>query len=336
MLKAIADKITLNFKRPAGTSRGILKNKNSWIIKVWDSENPLTIGMGEVSIIENLSPEWSIDYEAKIQDIVQNIHHISTTDLLDYPSIRFGVEAALLDLKNGGKQVYYNSDFTDHGKGIRINGLIWMGDKAFMQSQIEEKLKAGFTCLKLKIGALDFEQEIDLLKFIRSQFKADELELRVDANGAFDVSTALQKLDVLSQFKLHSIEQPIEAGQLEKMANLCKNTPIPIALDEELIGISDVSLKTELLKQVQPQYIILKPSLIGGFIASDEWITAAEILGINWWITSALETNVGLNAIAQYAATKNNPMPQGLGTGLLFLNNTPSNLKIEGQSLFFH
>lgn len=336
MLKAIAEKVTLEFKRPAGTSRGVLTTKNSWIIRLWDEAHPEIKGTGEASIIESLSPDWSNEYPNKIQEIVDQIDEIQASDLADYPSIQFGVEAALLDLKNGGDQLYYPSDFTDKNEGIRINGLIWMGDEAFMAEQIDQKLKEGFSCLKLKIGAIDFDTELQLLEKIRKRYSSGTLELRVDANGAFSPENAIQKLDQLSKFDLHSIEQPIKQGQIQAMHELCKKTPLPIALDEELIGIKFKSAKSALLREIQPQYIILKPSLVGGFEASDEWISLAEEEEIGWWITSALESNVGLNAIAQYTATKNNPMPQGLGTGQLFENNISSTLGIQGERLYHH
>ncbi|UKN02053.1 o-succinylbenzoate synthase [Paracrocinitomix mangrovi] len=335
MLKANSNKITLQFNQPAGTSRGVLKSKNSWIIEVWNEENPAIKGIGEASIIENLSPEWdNIQYERKLNDFLNSIHDRISLDLKKYPSIEFGIEAALLDLENGGKQIYFDTPFTQGREGISINGLIWMGEKEFMLQQIKQKMADGFRCLKLKIGAINFEDELALLKYIRSHFGPQDLELRVDANGAFSVDNAMEKLEQLSAFHLHSIEQPIQPKQWIDLEQLCKNTPIPIALDEELIGISDYGIREQLLDAAKPQYIILKPSLVGGFTSSDNWIELAEKRNIGWWITSALESNVGLNAIAQYASTKNNPMPQGLGTGLLFANNTPSTLVIKHDMLY--
>lgn len=336
MLKASSEKITLQFKFPAGTSRGVLLQKNSWIISVWDDENPEVIGKGEASIIESLSPEWDENFEHRLQIILKDIHALELDDLKGFPSVRFAVESALKDLKNGGKETYFSTDFNQKNEGIRINGLIWMGSAAFMTEQIQSKLEAGFSCLKLKIGAIDFLEELSILKSIRQQFDSDTLELRVDANGAFHPDEAMEKLNLLSAFDLHSIEQPIKAGQWNEMAKLCASTPLPIALDEELIGITDLNEKRDLLDTIHPQYIILKPSLVGGFKASDEWITLAESSNIGWWITSALEANIGLNAIAQYTATKRNPMPQGLGTGQLFVNNIQSTLNIKGERLFHH
>lgn len=337
MLHAKADKISLVFKRPAGTSRGVLKTKNSWIIQIWDDSNPSVIGKGEASIIEGLSPDWSDEYENHLNSFLKNIDGIKNsfhTNLLQFPSISFAVESALLDLNNGGKQILFPSEFTDGKEGIRINGLIWMGDHAFMLQQIKDKLNSGFSCLKLKIGAIDFDEEIDLLKRIRAEFSSDDLELRVDANGAFAADQALSKLQHLSEYDIHSIEQPIKPKLWKEMSELCTSTPIPIALDEELIGVSSEMEISTMLETIKPQYIILKPSLIGGLAASDSWIKIAENLGIGWWITSALESNIGLNAIAQYTYTKKSPMPQGLGTGQLFENNVDSSLTILGEQLY--
>lgn len=337
MIKSSWKKLTLDFKLPSGTSRGILTQKESWIISIWNVNNTDIIGKGEASIIKTLSPDWSKDFEAKVNFICENITEYSTTEgirkLNQFPSIQLAIETALLDLKNGGKSIVFPSDFVSKQTPIPINGLIWMGDKAFMTSQIENKIKTGFDCLKLKIGAIDFETELQILKDIRSNYSSKDIELRVDANGAFLPHEALDKLEQLSKFDLHSIEQPIKAGQINEMASLCSNTPLPIALDEELIGVFNVKKKSELLKTIKPQYIILKPSLIGGFSGSEEWINLAEQQNIKWWVTSALESNIGLNAIAQYTFTKNNPLPQGLGTGGLFTNNTPSNLVVENGKL---
>jgi len=342
MLQASFQKLTLNFKQPSGTSRGVLTQKDSWLISIWDTLNPLITGIGEASIIKTLSPDWNDNFELKVAEVCQNISHFTTPkglyELRKYPSIHFAIETALLDLKHEGKGIIYPSDFTSKQAPIPINGLIWMGNKAFMQKQINAKIEAGFNCIKLKIGAIapidvGFDTELQILKDIRSVYSVDVIELRVDANGAFSPNEALQKLDQLSQFKLHSIEQPIKAGQEKKMEHLCRNTPLPIALDEELIGKYNLADKRELLNKITPQYIILKPSLIGGFKGTDEWISIAESKQIDWWITSALESNIGLNAIAQYTFTKQNPMPQGLGTGGLFTNNIESNLMVENGKL---
>lgn len=332
MLQTKIHKHTLIFKQASGTSRGVLHTKNSWIIELFDVANPSVIGKGEASIIENLSPDWNHDYENQLAEICKNVNdHVATnfSKLHDFPSIRFALESTLLDLKNGGKEIYFPSEFTDGKKSISINGLIWMGSKEFMEQQIREKIEEGYSCIKLKIGAIDFETELELLKSIRAKFSKAEMELRVDANGAFAVEEAPKKLDQLAKFDLHSIEQPIKQGQFEGMKKLCASTPLHIALDEELIGVNSLDKKSELLSFIKPQYIILKPSLVGGFQSSNEWISIAEKNKIDWWMTSALESNVGLNAIAQYTFTKNNPMPQGLGTGQLYTNNFPSGLRIE-------
>jgi len=332
MLQTKIHKHTLIFKQASGTSRGILHTKNSWIIELWDDAFPGIVGKGEASIIEDLSPDWNENYEQMLNSFCEDIqNHLpeKLAGLFNYPSIRFAFESAWLDLKNGGKQIYFPSEFTEGKKSIPINGLIWMGSKDFMEQQIHEKIDQGYSCIKLKIGAIDFETEVELLQSIRNKFSKQDMELRVDANGAFSVEDALKKLEQLAKLDLHSIEQPIKQGQPEAMQKLCSATPLPIALDEELIGINLLDKRSELLTFIKPQYIILKPSLVGGFQSSDEWIALAEKNKIGWWITSALESNIGLNAIAQYTATKNPPMPQGLGTGQLYTNNFESGLRIE-------
>lgn len=254
-------------------------------------------------------------------------------ELVNHPSIIFGIEQALLNLEHQG-DLYFPSEFTEGKDSIKINGLIWMGDSDYMQSQIEEKIKNNFTCIKLKIGT-DWDSEKEILKSLRQKFPKNKIELRVDANGAFSPEQAKIVLQELAALDIHSIEQPIKAGDWEAMAELCKNTPTPIALDEELIGILNYESKKELLKIIKPQYIILKPSLIGGFSGSDEWIELAEQNNISWWITSALESNIGLNVIAQYTYIKKNPMPQGLGTGSLFTNNFETPLFLKGENLWY-
>jgi len=335
MLHASYNKHTLIFKRPGGTSRGVLSTKGSWFIKVWDDENPETFGLGECSIIYGLSPDPMERFEEKLNELTKNINLYLEVNLSEFPSIKFGLETALLDLASGGKRVLYPSPFTRGESSIPINGLIWMGAFDFMRQQIIEKLEAGFDCIKLKIGAIDFEQELQLLKLIRSDFKENELELRVDANGAFKPDEALEKLKRLSDYHIHSIEQPIRQNQWKEMAALCEQSPIDIALDEELIGLDDAAIP-KMLDTIQPQYIILKPSLLGGFKRSELFIENAEKRNIGWWVTSALESNIGLNAIAQWTATLNNPMPQGLGTGKLFTNNIDSPLEIMSAWLKYN
>jgi len=337
-LKASFEKKIFEFKRPSGTSRGILTEKKAWFITVWDKNNPDVKGVGECSIIPGLSPDYVNDvlYETKVLDVVKDVDYISINidQIKDFPSIYFGLEMALLDLKNGGKGVIYDTPFTRGNQSLPINGLIWMGDPAFMQSQIKQKLAEGFSCIKIKIGAIDFEKELEIIAGIRKQVSAEQITLRVDANGAFAPEDAPEKLKRLSEFELHSIEQPIRQGQIEEMHSLCEKNILPIALDEELIGIYDLAEKKKLLDQIQPQYIILKPSLIGGFRGTKEWIEIAEESNIPWWITSALESNVGLDAIAQFTSTYQITLPQGLGTGALYTNNTPSPLEVKKGELF--
>lgn len=336
-MKASFSKQTFEFKRPSGTSRGILTDKHSWFIEIWDEENPTVKGIGECSIIAGLSPDFSTfeSYQAKIEKVCLNIDKYinDISKLEEWPSILFGLETALLDLKNGGRKVIFENDFSKGKRKIPINGLIWMGDESYMKEQIEQKLSEGYSCLKMKIGAIDFDVELKILESIRNRFSADEIALRVDANGAFSPIDALRKLEQLSRFDIHSIEQPIKAGQWKRMAELCEKTTLPIALDEELIGITG-SEKISLLERIKPHYIILKPSLHGGISGCKEWIQLAESMAVPWWMTSALESNIGLNAIAQFAGEFQNELPQGLGTGSLYTNNIPSGLRVEGGVLF--
>ena len=320
-------KKTFLFKRPSGTSRGILKEKHSWFIEIWNATNPKIIGFGECSIIPGLSPEYiSIEqYEKKLKELSAN----PTIDISEWPSIKFGLECALRDLENGGKRIYFNNDFVKGTLKLPINGLVWMGDENFMREQIEQKLREGFRTIKMKIGAIDFDTEIKLLKSIRSRYNKNQITLRVDANGAFSPEETKEKLTILNQLDIHSIEQPIKQGQWSKMRELCEQTPLPIALDEELIGINRRLEKVKLLDTIQPQFIILKPSLHGGISGTQEWIELAEERNISWWITSALESNIGLDAICQLAAEYQNPLPQGLGTGSLYVNNIKNDLIVE-------
>lgn len=328
-MKATYHKHMLKFKRPSGTSRGIMHDKETWFLVLQDGNRK---GIGECGLLRGLSIDDRPDYEEKLQWVCSQIdlgEKKLYEELRSYPSIQFGIEMAFLSLRSTTSFELFPSEFTLGQKSIPINGLIWMGDQHFMKDQIEEKLSQGFDCIKMKIGAIDFKTELSLLEFIRSQFSKDVITLRVDANGAFAPTEALHKLQELSRFDLHSIEQPIKQGQLKEMKDLCATTPIPIALDEELIGVLDVTEKKELLQIIKPQYIILKPSLIGGFRGTQEWIDLATELNIGWWITSALESNVGLNAIAQYTYTLETSMPQGLGTGSLYTNNIVAPLVVE-------
>ncbi len=336
VLKATYIPYLLRFKRPGGTSRGVLTEKQTYFIQIYDETDTSCFGLGEAALFRGLSADDRPDYERKLEDVCKNIEcYINYPERLqEWPSIRFGVESALLDWQGGGHRILYSSPFTQGQVGIRINGLVWLGTKDYMKEQIREKLSKGFHCIKLKIGAIDFDTELSLLKSVRDEFSSQEVELRVDANGAFAPDEAMPKLDALSRLSIHSIEQPIRAGQWEQMAELCARTPLPIALDEELIGVFGFKDKVSLLETISPQYIILKPALIGGISGSEEWIRLAEERRIGWWATSALESNVGLNAIAQWCYTKSPSIPQGLGTGQLFTNNISSPLAIRGESLW--
>lgn len=332
-MKAEYSRCLLEFKRPSGTSRGVLLEKETFILEI--SENGKK-GIGECAIFRGLSFDDRPDYEGKLKWLCENIQQETEflkEELKEFPSIWFGYEQAVLNLKNG-ENLYFPSDFTEGKTPIVINGLIWMGDINYMEEQIQDKLEKGFHCIKLKIG-VDWTSEHEILQKLRLKFSKEKLELRVDANGGFNKEEAKVVLQQLADLHIHSIEQPIKAGNWNDMAELCLETPTPIALDEELIGITDFNEKRKLLETVNPQYIILKPALAGGFSGSDEWISLAEERNIGWWITSALESNIGLNAIAQYTFTKKSPMPQGLGTGALFVNNFESNLDLKGELLWF-
>lgn len=334
-LHAKYTRYTLRFLRPAGTSRGTYTAKDSWFIFL--SENGVT-GIGECSLLSDLSIDARPGFEEKLQQICNEINSNRfnfDNPLYEFPAIQFGLETALHDLKNGGKHILFPSLFTDGKDGIATNGLIWMGDKKYMGQQIEQKLEKGFSCIKLKIGAIDWESERELIAEMRKQFSASELTIRVDANGAYTPQKATEVLSELAEMSVHSIEQPIKAGNWEEMAKLCENPAIPVALDEELIGVFPYEKKQELIETISPQYLILKPGLLGGFTASDEWIELATERNIGWWATSALEGNIGLNAIAQWVYTKNVTTQQGLGTGLLFSNNIDSPLTLQGEKLFY-
>ncbi|CAD0007863.1 MULTISPECIES: o-succinylbenzoate synthase [Flavobacterium] len=334
-MKATYHKYMLEFKRPSGTSRGIMTEKETWFIILEENGKK---GIGECGILRGLSADDREDYEAKLNWACQNIdlgEDVLWEKLLEFPSIQFGIEMAFLSLKSENPYLLFPSDFTNNSKSIVINGLVWMGEETFMKEQIKEKLQQGFTCIKLKIGAIDFQKELELLRFIRTHFTSDQIEIRVDANGAFPLNEALDKLNQLSGFELHSVEQPIQKNNTDSMAGLCKNTPFPIALDEELIGVFSFEEKEALLQTIKPQYIILKPSFVGGFRGTQEWITLAEKYTIGWWITSALESNIGLNAIAQWTFLLNSNMPQGLGTGALYTNNIDCPLEVLNGQLWY-
>lgn len=328
----------LHFKQPAGTSRGTYNTRQVWYIEYYDSKDPMRKGVGECAPLPQLScddvPNYSDILRAICRTVEQNNGEIDKEALRPYPSILFGLETAMRHYEMESTALW-DTSFSRGETGIPINGLIWMGNYREMLQRIETKMEAGFRCIKLKIGAINFDEELSLLKYIRQHFSAKEVELRVDANGAFTPGDALDKLKRLAELDLHSIEQPIRAGQWEEMAQLCEKTPLPIALDEELIGCNTPDIKQKLLKSIHPQYIIIKPSLHGGIMGGEEWIREAEKRQIGWWITSALESNIGLNAVAQWCATFNNPLPQGLGTGMLFTDNIEMPLEIRKDCLWY-
>ncbi len=344
-LTAHWQKHTLQFLFEAGTSRGVLKTKDTWYIKLWEYKTPSVIGIGECGPLKDLSPDDRSELESKLDEVCKritkidfsdSIHQLLTTfSLQEYPSVLFGLETALLDLKNGGDRIIFPTPFSNGKESIPINGLVWMGDEVFMQEQLEEKINQGYDCIKLKIGAIDFNTEIKLIESIRKRFTLEQITIRVDANGAFGFQEAKEKLKILSDYSLHSIEQPIRAGQPEEMRWLCAETPLAIALDEELIGIKTAKEKSNLLEFIRPQYIILKPTLVGGMEMSREWIRIAESLNIGWWLTSALESNIGLNAISQFTSSLSVSMPQGLGTGQLYSNNINAPLSIKKGRLYY-
>jgi o-succinylbenzoate synthase len=334
-VKATTYKHTLRFLKPASTSRGTYTTKESWFLFLSDKG---ICGTGECSLLKELSLDDRPDFEEKLLEVCQQINkgqYNFDVPLLEFPAIQFGIETALLDLHNKGQHILFPSTFTRGEKGIPTNGLIWMGNKDDMRRRITEKLEKGFSCIKLKIGALDWETEQLIISELRRQFNALELTIRVDANGAYSTTKAQKVLSELARLNVHSIEQPIKAGQWNEMATLCKTSAIPIALDEELIGNFPLEKKKELISTIKPHYLILKPGLLGGFKAADEWIHLAEKQCMGWWATSALESNIGLNAIAQWVYTKNVTLPQGLGTGMLFANNIESPLYLNGEKLFY-
>ena len=321
-------KHTAIFSEPGGTSRGVLYQKPSWIIALThpDFEQP---GYGEISIIPGLSVETEVEIESFLNRH-KNLSETTLSELLatTTPAIRFALEMAQKALFAQKLELFGE----DIDLSIETNGLVWMGNTEDMWRRAESKIQEGFQCLKFKIGALDFDEELQFLQKIRKTYGKD-ITIRLDANGAFTPDNALEKLEALSVLNIHSIEQPIKAGQLQHMEKLCANSPIPIALDEELIGIKTISEKSEILSAIKPQYVIFKNSLIGGCQQADEWIHTCEKNNVKWWATSALELNIGLNAIAYHLSKYNNPLPQGLGTGKVFTNNIGSNLKLKNNVL---
>lgn len=331
---------TFHFKQPAGTSRGIYTTRHSYFLTITDDARPGIKGVGECAILPDLSCDAIPEYEIILRQLckmVETLGKIPYDMLRPYPSILFGLETAFAQLEAHGSTALFDTPFSRGEEGIRINGLVWMGNFDEMYQRLEEKLQQGFHCVKLKIGAIDFSKELKLIQHIRESFGKEQIELRVDANGAFTPDNALQRLEALAKYDIHSIEQPIKQHQWKDMARLCAVSPLPIALDEELIGVNVKSMKADLLDTIQPQYIILKPSLHGGMYGTEEWIQLAEERGIGSWITSALESNVGLNAIAHFCAKtygSHITMPQGLGTGQLFTDNIAMPLIIRGDELW--
>ena len=372
MYKIDISERTLHFKQPAGTSRGVYTTRHSYYLTLTSDEIPGVEGVGECATLPDLSCDAKPEYEMTLRQVCQMVEQMGRIpyDMIRaYPSITFGLETAFASffdaakkfleivpaegassssemLKQKGVSVpagmenltdLFDSPFGRGEEGITINGLVWMGTYEEMLARLEEKLQAGFHCVKLKIGAIDFFKELDLIKRIRNVYTQEQVELRVDANGGFLPENAMSQLEALAKYDIHSIEQPIKQHQWPKMAQLCRETPLPIALDEELIGVNVRSMKEALLDTIRPQYIILKPSLHGGIYGCNEWIQLANQRGIGSWITSALESNIGLHAIAHYAAKVYGPnveMPQGLGTGQLFTDNIPMPLEIRGDKLF--
>jgi o-succinylbenzoate synthase len=352
-LKATIHKHTFRFSFNARTSRGAMKDKTSWFISVWDEAEPEIVGVGECGPLPGLNPEHNAEWEATLAKLIVHFNNSnannpkdnlnSVSDFINqiygiesvtgYSSFLFALETALLDWSQGGEKVIFKNQFLE-GASIPINGLIWMGGLDFMLQQIEIKIRDGFTCLKLKVGSHDFEKECDVLQYIRRKYFRDKITIRLDANGAFKKEEALHKLKELARFDIHSIEQPIKPGQ-EELVELCRQSPIPIALDEELIGVSTTQAKQTLLERVKPQHIILKPTLHGGLGSCTQWIKISESLGIGWWVTSALESNIGLNAIAQFVAQYPIQIPQGLGTGMIYTNNVDSPLVVKKGALHY-
>lgn len=343
-IQLVPYKLIFNFN--AGTSRGVLTEKTTYFLLLKDSDNNI-LGIGEAGPLPKLSVDDSPDFFSLASHLLSSIEipttltpetvyeYVSSVISNKFPSLKFALESALLDYLNGSRRIFFDNKFSSGDQSILINGLIWMGDEAFMLKQIATKLNEGFRCLKLKIGAIDFDKECSILQSIRANYSPNDLELRVDANGAFGTDEALEKLTILSKFNIHSIEQPIKAGQTEEMAKLCAQSPLAIGLDEELIGGFSFIKKKEIIKEILPHYIILKPTLLGGFQECNEWISIAEELSVKWWITSALESNVGLSAISQYVAGLTTYMPQGLGTGKIYNNNLTSPLSLDGERLHY-
>ena len=336
MLKASYIPYTLRFAFEAITSREHMLAKPTYFLKVWDDEHPEVSGVGECALFRGLSSDDRADYTSVLSRVCEEIHVFNYEALKDYHSIVFGVETALADLDNGGHMLPFPSDWTDGRSGLPINGLVWMGTAEEMERRAAEKIDEGFGCVKLKIGGCDFKSELQILDRLRRRFGPEKLEIRLDANGAFKADEALDRLRRLAVFDIHSIEQPVAAHQWDAMRMICEESPVDIALDEELIGIVDDAGRQRMLEAIRPAYIILKPALCGGFSGSESWIKAAAEAGVKWWVTSALESNIGLNALAQWVATLHNDMPSGLGTGQLYTNNFRSAVERRGPMLYYN
>ncbi len=338
MLQASYFKKVFQFEFKARTSRGLMKDKTSWFIKLWDDNHPELVGVGECGPLPGLSPDALPDFDEVLGNVMAKLNQLQHSNIPalqhlyeiippNFPSITFGLETAFLDLQNGGKRLIYQNSFVT-GKKIPINGLVWMGDLDFMMNQINQKIVQGFHCIKIKVGGLDFDRECDILQYVRKRYFRNDIIIRLDANGAFKLDDVLYKLSELAKYNIESIEQPIKQG-LPEMEELCRKSPIPIAFDEELIGIESMEEKNELLSRLKPKYITLKPTLHGGFKGCKEWIDIATSLNIGWWITSALESNIGLNAICQFTSQYDVTLHQGVGTGMIYSNNIESPLRVE-------
>ncbi|MBK8339075.1 MAG: o-succinylbenzoate synthase [Flavobacteriales bacterium] len=332
MLRARWIEHTLRPRFELGTSKGPITARTVWYLIVWHRDRPEVQGIGEAALFPGHSKEFPADVRTKLLELcsdTSNWEQRLHTDLIDVPSVRFALEQCLRDLEAGGSKTLFPSEFTLGRQAIPINGLVWMGDKATMKQRIREQIDSGYSTVKMKIGAIAIEDELALLKAVRAEYNASDLTLRVDANGAFSAQQAPEVLKRLADLQVHSIEQPVAPGLYEVMTELCADPPIPIALDEDLIGANTHDAKIDLLDNVKPQYIVIKPSLVGGWVAAQEWIDLANARNIGWWITSALESSIGLNAIAQFTATLNVTLAQGLGTGKVYENNIPSPLLAE-------
>ncbi len=338
MIQATWKELTLTPRFPLGTSKGMIQERTVWYLIAWDTDRPQLRGIGEAALFPGHSKEFPADVRTKLLELCRdtsNWEQRLTSDLVHVPSVRFAVEQCLKDLAASGSKVLFPSDFTLGRQGIPINGLVWMGDKRTMRQRIQTQIANGNRCVKMKIGAIGIEDELELLREVRKEFNSKDLALRVDANGAFTHSNAMPVLERLAELEVESIEQPVAPGLYEVMAELCERTPLPIALDEDLIGLNTRLAKKELLEHVRPQHIVIKPSLVGGWASAQEWIDLAQERNIGWWITSALESSIGLNAIAQWTATLKPDIPQGLGTGSVYTDNIPSPLNVVKGELHY-